>query len=184
MKENHQYSLREVQESDLSQILEWRNSERIRNFSYNNSVIDPADHRRWFENLKQVSNRKVLVFECDHRPAGVVQFFDFDFEKRECKWGFYLGLENLPRGAGSEMGRLALTYAFDRLGIDRIAGEAISHNSKSIHFHKKMGFSQEGILEHQVFRDEKWLDIVLFSITRQQWLKSSQNPYGKKEARA
>ncbi len=169
MSSKPKFKLRSIQKSDSNFILEWRNSERIRSFSYNDQIIEVKEHRKWFESVKNSKYRKVLIFEADDEPLGLVQFFDIDLPNRRCKWGFYLGSDNLPKGTGSEMGKLALAYAFDHLGVERIDGEAISHNQGSIKFHQKMGFAQEGIIEKQIYRDERWLDIILFSITRKQW---------------
>lgn len=165
------FSLREMRSSDLDLVLSWRNSPRIRNSSYNDQLIQREDHLAWFSKLQESSDRVCLIFEIDHTPAGVIQFFDISRVEHKCKWGFYLGREDLPVGTGSKMGQLALDYAFNTLGVDCVLGEALSNNDRSIQFHKKLGFVQDGLIERSLHRDGSWIDIHLFSVERNSWKK-------------
>lgn len=167
------YSLREIRSSDLDLVLSWRNSPRIRSLSYNDQLIAAADHQKWFENLKNSKDRICLIFEINKNPSGVVQFFEISTDERKCKWGFYLGIEDLPRGSGSTMGELALSHLFEKFSVDTINGEALSNNEQSCRFHKKLGFVEDGIIERGVYRNGEWLDIHLFSIARQTWMRKT-----------
>lgn len=156
-------------------VLSWRNSARIRNLSYNDREITSEEHTAWFESLEKAHDRICMIFEANGTPVGVVQFFDISTTDRKCKWGFYLGVDDLPKGLGTIMGELAISYAFQNLRVDQILGESISHNYASQKFHEKLGFVQEGRIERQVYRDAKWLDIILFSISKDHWIKLHGN---------
>ena len=63
------------------------------------------------------------------------------------------------------MGKLALSYAFQHLGVETVYGEALATNERSIGYHKKLGFSEDGHFVNHVFRDKKWIDVLVFSIS-------------------
>jgi RimJ/RimL family protein N-acetyltransferase len=67
------------------------------------------------------------------------------------------------------MGTLAIDYAFERFEVDQIGGEALSSNPLSQKFHKKLGFIEDGRLERSLFRNDEWIDIYLFSLSRGHW---------------
>lgn len=168
------YSLREIRREDLPIVLSWRNSDRIRNLSYNDREISDAEHAEWFESLQKSQDRVCFVFEISGEPVGVVQFFEIDSMSRKCKWGFYLGPEQLPKGLGTVMGTMALQHAFQFFEVDTIYGEAISHNDSSLKFHEKLGFRQDGRIERQIYRDGLWRDVILFSLSKLDWSKQER----------
>lgn len=159
------YSLREIQRRDLGMVLQWRNNEAVRKFSYNDHEISPEEHEAWFNRLQNDKNRKVLIFEFENQPAGVIQFFDINPVRRTCKWGFYLGSDVLPKGVGKAMGKLALSYAFQHLGVETVYGEALATNERSTNYHAKIGFTEDGRYLDHVFRDGRWVDVILYSIS-------------------
>jgi UDP-4-amino-4,6-dideoxy-N-acetyl-beta-L-altrosamine N-acetyltransferase len=165
------YSLREIAVHDLPLVLTWRNSPRIRELSYHDQIISSEQHEKWFQSLQSSGDKIGLIFEVDQKPVGVVQFFEISQSEKKCKWGFYLGEENLAQGTGSHMAELALAFAFEKFDVDKICGEAFSSNFVSQKFHEKVGFARDGVVERGLYRDGEWLDIHLFSITREQWRK-------------
>jgi UDP-4-amino-4,6-dideoxy-N-acetyl-beta-L-altrosamine N-acetyltransferase len=83
-----------------------------------------------------------------------------------------LGEPDLPPGTGTEMGRLALGFAFETLGIRKLCGEAFAFNRASVAFHRKLGFRQEGIWRKHRLKNDKHEDIVSFALFRDNWRRS------------
>jgi RimJ/RimL family protein N-acetyltransferase len=116
-----------------------------------------------------------MIFEYLDGPAGLVYFTDIDSRNRHCTWGFYIGVEGLPRGTGKLMGFLGVEYAFKTLGVRKLCGESLGFNKKSIDFHVKLGFKQEGCLKDHVIKDGKCVDVILFSLFDKDWESRKDN---------
>lgn len=166
-----QYALRPIQESDLLQILEWRNSEHIRNHMFNDQMITMSEHKAWFERVKEHPHQVHLIFEFQNVPVGVVNFTQINERYQTCDWGFYLGAPNNPRGLGTIMGFLGLAYIFEQKGIRKVCGQILQFNEKSIKFHQRLGFQKEGHLVKHVWKNGNYEDIVLMALFQDQWLK-------------
>lgn len=163
------YLLRAISEEDLEMVLAWRNSDRVRASSYSDHVITPDEHMAWFDRLQNNSTNVFMIFEIRETPFGVVQINRIDKVNGTGHWGFYIGVEEAPRGTGSIMGLLGVEFAFIELGLRKIVGESFAFNQASIRFHLKLGFVEEGRLRKHVLKGEKYEDIVVFGLLRSDW---------------
>ncbi len=127
--------LRPATDSDLDTMRAWRNQEPNRLASINSHEISPAEHRAWWDKTSTDPTRRVLIFEREDGPAGVVSFFDLDLDapRRSGAWGFYLDAHRLEAQdelmpAWMAVMREATHYAFDELALDDLHGEVLEHN--------------------------------------------------------
>lgn len=171
MSGHDSYRLRLIEEADLEKMLEWRNSERIRAVMFNDQLIPMDDHRAWFERLKLEKNAICLIFEIKGTPVGVVNVVQIDKRNSRCFWGFYLGETGTPAGSGSVMGYCALEYIFEVLGFQKLCAEVLASNLKSIEFHKKLGFIEEGIFVKHVLKNNKYEDVIAMAHFNEKWIK-------------
>lgn len=159
--------VRPVEKNDLDLILEWRNSDRVRDYMFTDAIITPLQHLCWYEDLHQYN--LALMFVMNEKPAGVVCFRDFDIHRHSCSWGFYLGEADLPAGSGSLMSTLALNLLFDQYPVQKVCGQALTRNHRSISLHLKLGFRVEGCLREHIKKGPAGEDIILFSLFRSDW---------------
>lgn len=142
--------LREAQPHDLENIRRWRNHPRVREVSFTRHEISAKEHEAWWARLAEDPTRRLLIFECDGTPTGVVNFDDIhgdgvDAGERSASWGFYLdlaGLEERGTGLSAWLGiqREALDYAFDTLGVDTLTGEVLEDNAVVRQANRRFGF--------------------------------------------
>lgn len=158
------YHLRNLQEEDLLLVLDWRNSNRVRENSFQKQIINLEDHYRWFNNNKKNPFFYMWVFESSQEPMGIVTIQIHDQKAKTASWSFYIGMENAPKGLGSKMGYLALEIAFRKLKLENMMGEVLVTNISSIRMHEKLGFLNEGEqIQHE-------FDIITYSISRNRWV--------------
>lgn len=154
-------------EADLEQVLEWRNHPEVRNYMYSSHEILTNEHRAWFNKAKNSSGVALLIYEKSSQSQGFV-----NITRTRCAevadWGFYLAPDALT-GSGSELGKLALNYAFARLKLHKVCGQALGFNTRSIAFHKKLGFTEEGCLREQHFDGSQFHDVLCFGILSNEW---------------
>ena len=166
--------LRPVEEADLEKVLEWRNSDRIRSVMFTDRFISREDHRAWYERLRNDENSRCLIFEVRGRLAGVVNVVQIDRQNGRCTWGFYLGEAGSPPGSGMAMGYQALEYIFENLCLRKLCGEVLASNIKSIEFHKKLGFTEEGRYLRHVLKNGRYEDVVAMALFNEDWHRMKQ----------
>lgn len=158
--------LRDLDITDLERVLSWRNHPDIRRYMYNEHLITLEEHISWFESATQDDNRHLLIFEVSGKPSG---FVNINIIKPGiAHWGFYLAPDS-KKGTGSQLGKAALDYAFYSLELNKVCGEALSFNVKSIKFHRRLGFLQEGIMRQQHYDGQNYCDIHCFGILSSEW---------------
>lgn len=158
--------IRQMCESDLGRVRNWRNDPSIRKNMFNTHVISATDHRNWFEVVAKDPNRRVLIYEEGGNSMGVISFTFLSGCVAD--WGFYNAPE-APAGTGSKLGRAALKFAFCELELHKVCGQVLALNSGSIRFHEKMGFQPEGVLREQHFSDDGYQDVHIFGLLYEEW---------------
>lgn len=137
--------LREATDADLDNMRTWRNHPEVRRVSLTQHEIQPDEHRAWWEKTKNDPTRKVLIYERDDIPSGVVTFFDMEGGKSW--WGYYLDNDGLEqRGAmfpaWMSIQREAVKYAKNELGLTQLDGETLAMNESAVGFNERMGFEE------------------------------------------
>jgi len=162
-------SVRVLTVTDLEQVLRWRNSDRIRQCMYSDHLISWEEHKAWFDKLQYKDDRKSLLFAYDDKPTGLLSFTEIDTVHCTAFWGFYLGEPSSIKGLGLHMGILGMNYAFEKLKLRKICGEAIGFNQGSIQYHLRLGFKEEGRFINHIVKNDKYEDIVRFALFKEQW---------------
>ncbi|MBN9654817.1 UDP-4-amino-4,6-dideoxy-N-acetyl-beta-L-altrosamine N-acetyltransferase [Halobacillus sp. GSS1] len=167
----NEYHLRSVESTDLPIIWKWRNAEHIRKHMYNDKVIPWEEHTAWFEKEQQNTSSSFYIFIYQERPLGVVRFTNIDLENGTCDWGFYIGDQRAPKGAGTVMGMLALDLIFKNDSIRKVCAEVLDFNIASLRYHQKLGFLQEGKLVEQLKREDQLIDVIPMGLFKDVWNK-------------
>jgi UDP-4-amino-4,6-dideoxy-N-acetyl-beta-L-altrosamine N-acetyltransferase len=152
---------------DLEQVLSWRNHQDIRRYMYSQHEISLEEHARWFSCASEDPKRHLLVFEINRAPLGFLQINKIS-SGGIADWGFYAA-PDAPKGTGRALGKAALPYAFETLGLHKVCGQALACNERSIHFHLSLGFQREGFLRQQHFDGKQYHDIVCFGVLASEW---------------
>lgn len=155
--------LRSMTESDLSTVFTWRNHSNVRKYMYSTHKIKMQEHLDWYATESRNPAVNLLIYEQDKQPLGFV-----NIRLKRCskvaEWGFYLAPNRGGSGSGMELGRLAIDFAFKKLHLHKLCGQAIAFNTKSISFHKRLGFTQEGVGREHHYDGFKYHDVVYFGL--------------------
>lgn len=148
-------------------VFEWRNHPQIRNYMFSQQHIAFEEHCIWFDRANKNSDINLMIFEHGSLSLGFV-----NFSRTRCydvaEWGFYLA-PNLSRGYGADFGRVTLQFAFEELNLHKLSGQALAFNERSINFHKKLGFKEEGILREHHKISNKFYDVFRFGLLKNDW---------------
>lgn len=154
-------------ESDLEQVLSWRNHPEVRRYMYTQHEISLEEHACWFARASQNPERHLLVFEMDTTPLGFINIHQIA-NGGIADWGFYAA-PDAPKGTGRALGEATLRYAFETVGLHKLCGQALAFNERSIHFHLALRFQREGILRQQHFDGQQYHDVVCFGLLASEW---------------
>jgi RimJ/RimL family protein N-acetyltransferase len=126
----------------------------------------------FFEVVLTDPTQVVLVIEAARgwpAPLGVVRLFNIHLLEG------YAFLETIvadrramKRGFGVEAGKLISYYGVDVLGLRRIEAKVYEYNVLSMNSLRRNGFRQEGVLRQAGFDGERYWDLVIFGILKEE----------------
>jgi RimJ/RimL family protein N-acetyltransferase len=153
-------------------MLAWRNQSANREVSNNQHVISLDEHLAWWSKVQEDATRRVLVFEVDGKPRGVVNFFDLSLDQspRTGSWGFFLDNETASAEGTAMllwtkvMGE-ALDFAFDTLDLDVLEAEVLEHNEAVRAMNRRYRFTEGTPEEREV--DGRTIKVIPISLRRQ-----------------
>lgn len=128
----------------------WRNAPDVRRVMFTDHLIAADEHQAWWDRVRTDPTRRVLLYQNNGDPLGVVSFFDIDKVNQSCHWGFYLA-DTGTLGDRSKVAlwldleREAIAYAFADLGCTSLRCETFSFNSAVLHMHERFGFRRTGV---------------------------------------
>jgi [ribosomal protein S5]-alanine N-acetyltransferase len=162
-------SLRRIREADLPRMLDWRNDYRIWQWCRQHDLVEPAQHVEWFK--KQAMDPTVSMYAIEGENGafvGVCGLTSIDNHNVRAEFSLYIGPEWQGRGLGKKALSTLLSHGFDNLGLHVIWGETFNGNPAEKTF-KSLGFVKEGTRRQFYFRDGKFIDANLYSITSDEW---------------
>lgn len=168
------YQLVDLEEKNLELVLKWRNSEAVRSCMYTDHIITIKEHYVWFKKIKDDKDTIAKLLSFNEKPIGQVNFTQIDKKNNTCYWGFYIGDKNAQRGSGTALGILALEYMFEVKSIRKLCAEVLDFNIPSLHFHKKLGFTEEGRLVKHVLKNNHYIDVIPMGLFQENWLKEKK----------
>lgn len=172
--------LRALKMSDIEKSHEWRNN--IELIKMTQGVRFPKTYemdKEWFEStLTDKSNRNIYfgidTLE-DNRFIGIIQLNNIDYISGTATWGFIIGdVADRGNGVSIEAPTLLFNYAFKILNLKKLLGYTISLNRATFFMQLTIGnFKHEGTLKKQVFFDNEYHDVLIFSIFKEDFLNDN-----------
>jgi UDP-2,4-diacetamido-2,4,6-trideoxy-beta-L-altropyranose hydrolase/UDP-4-amino-4,6-dideoxy-N-acetyl-beta-L-altrosamine N-acetyltransferase len=159
--------VRPMQVQDLHTVLAWRNHPAIRQHMLTQHEISLEEHRAWFERSTQDPHKKCLIVEEENVALGYVYFSGVQIGAT-AEWGFYTA-PDAPKGSGKKLGQASLDYAFNNLGLKKVAGHVLAANLGSIKFHQKLGFQSEDLLSTPQSSGNRNPELKSFVLTSEEW---------------
>ena len=153
-----------------SRIREWRNCESVWKWCRQNDLITESDHNAWWEwQAKDKNTKMYLVFSIlTQKPVGVCGLTSIDYFNRRAEFSLYIEPLSQGNGFGKSALKLLLEHAFNNLGLNCIWGESFEGNP-AIKIFESIGFKKEGIRREFYFRNGRFINCNLFSITSNEY---------------
>lgn len=158
-------ALRPLAAGDLRKLVKWYGDPRVIHFLGRGSPVTLAEEERWFRDYERKPDEQIFAIEVDGRHVGNLGLHHVDRVHRKADLGIVIGETTLwSRGFGTEAIRLGLTYAFEDLGMNKVALDVLEYNHRAIRSYEKCGFQREGIQRQDVYKDGRFVNVLRMSI--------------------
>jgi ribosomal-protein-serine acetyltransferase len=102
--------------------------------------------------------------------AGVISFVSLDMANRSGVIGYWLAAEHQGKGLATRACAALIDYGFEDLCLNRIVIRAATDNRRSLAVPQRLGFTREGVERQAEWVNDRFLDLVVFSLLRDEWL--------------
>ncbi len=168
--------LRPVKRSDISYFLKWFNDPEVIQYLTLYLPMTEMAEEKYIEELGTTRAKSdvsfvIEVIEGDSiKPIGNCGLHEINSKDHNANFGIVIGEKDYwSKGYGIEATRLLINYGFQQLNLHRISSTAVAFNERSIKFHKKVGFREEGRLRQDIFKNGQYHDLLQFGILREEW---------------
>lgn len=156
----------------------WLNDWKVTRHLMTGRFPESRESLETYVRAKEASPNDVLlavILKEDDRHIGNVKIGPINWIHRFSEMGIIIGARDVwGKGYGSEAVRLATTYAFDRLNLNKLFLGFLACHAAARRCYEKAGYVQEGLVREYVWLDGQYHDNVLMGMTRSQWkLQSS-----------
>lgn len=178
MKFDFKVQLAALDSRDCEQIRRWRNDYSIWRWCRQNDLISDVEQETWFERQSKdptIKMYKILAF-VDHveRTVGVGALTSIDQLNQRAEFSLYIAPSEQRKGYGTLGLQLLLEHGFKNLNLRQIWGESFEGNPALLIF-DKLGFKLDGTRKQFYWKDGKFLDAHLISLTREEWYARSNS---------
>jgi RimJ/RimL family protein N-acetyltransferase len=124
--------------------------------------------RKSYEKFK---SKKALIFAIDFKInsdnslfVGIISIEKIDFVNMNSEVGYWIGKDYWYKGITTESLKLLVGYSFNVLNLHKLYASVFSKNISSIRVLEKCHFRKEGELFEHRYKNEKFQNILLYSI--------------------
>ena len=111
----------------------------------------------------------LLVVHRERGPAGITGLSEFSARDRRCVVGTWFGRDFWGTGANRESKAIIAHLAFELLAMKRLGSYSNPDNERSTRALLGVGFAHEGVLRSWHRHGERYLDVNVFGMLREEW---------------
>jgi RimJ/RimL family protein N-acetyltransferase len=110
----------------------------------------------------------IYVAKIDNVPVGTLELFNIDMDNHKAEFGLSFPGRCGVAGIATKM---FLSKTFKEWRFNRIYVRPLAINEHAISNAKRLGFKQEGLERQVVFRSGEYLDVVIMSLLKEEYLE-------------
>ena len=165
--ETRRLLLRALKMSDTDDIFEYASDPEVSKHTFWDTHKSIEDTQRFIS--QQISSNSAcwgIVHKEDKRVIGTCYLHSFDAKHGRAEIAFYLSRKYWGKGYATEAVRQVILFTFENWELNRIGGTCMSENVASGRVLEKVGMTFEGILRKHSYARDKFHDLVVYSILR------------------
>lgn len=164
--------LRAIEESDLSQLLLWRNQPNYRRFFREYRELSQTNQRNWFDS-KVLNDKSTEMFSIvdvnTGELLGACGLCYIDWINRNADFSIYIGKDDLyiDERYAIEAAQIMMKYGFEELNLHRLWSEIYSFDEAKKVMFDRLGFKLEGVHRENHWTEGKWCDSLFYGYVHQ-----------------
>jgi ribosomal-protein-serine acetyltransferase len=113
--------------------------------------------------------RLTTLIKYNHKVVGSIGFIELDTVNKKGEIGYWISQNMQGQGIITKACKKLIEYAFRHLDVHRIVIKMDSQNARSKAIAARMGFTHEGTLRHDRFRNGTFRNTELYSLLKDEW---------------
>ena len=165
--------LRAFETTDLELLNQWHNDEEINLLTTGRKYFVSSEYdKKWLENKMFDNNSQVYCAICEtesKKMIGYTGLTEIDYVNRKAFWGGLVIGDKAARNKGfaTSASIQILKYGFCELGLNKIWAYWLDEHKTALFTTGKMlGFVKEGLLRQDVFKGNKFHDVIIMSLLK------------------
>lgn len=187
--ESERVAMKSIERDDIADICRWLNDPIVTHYMfYGQMPMNLIKAEEIMNNQTQSPHNAVfLVIDKKIKKAiGFAGLYDINPTAHKAEFRVLIGeREFWNKGYGTEITELLTYYGFDRLNLHRIWLGFTSENKGAEKAYEKAGYSVEGRLRDDIYRNSRYYDSVRMAILRDEYYekfyKSHSQRFGQDE---
>ena len=170
--------LRAVEREDMRFLYEMINDSDISSMTIGSCFpVSMEAQNRWYGSfLDQQKDLRYIIESVDGYSIGMIILSKIDWKSRIAEIGIK-SISNIKvrkKGDVLEAVKLVLLYAFQEMNLNMIVGNILENNVFSRKLAIDSGFLEEAVLRQRVYKQGKYHNTVIYSITKEEFEKNEK----------
>ena len=171
--------LRAISRKDLPDFVTWLNDPQVGENLVIYYPLSYEQEEKWFAEIQthHVDEQPLAIeikLQNDWKLIGDIGFAVVDQHERSAELGIFIGEKQYwNKGYGTQAMSLMVAYGFQTLNLNRIFLRVFETNLRAIRCYEKAGFKQEGRLRQAHFSNGTYIDVLVMSILKEEWMKEN-----------
>jgi RimJ/RimL family protein N-acetyltransferase len=173
--------LRAFESDDLALMNRWHNDAELNSMTGGvRRFVSSEYDREWLKD-KMMNNADQLYWAIclheDDRMIGYIAATNFDWVNRTAIYHALMIGDADHRNINNSLQatQLMMDYLFLELGFHRVYGYQLKSNSAALMLTRMAGFVQEGVMREAAYKQGEYVDMVLVSCLRDEYLAKRKN---------
>lgn len=149
----------------LENALRWLNDPAVTATIERNFGATRRQEEEYFDRMESPGDGDLAwaILDAEERHVGLIGLHGINWRHRSATGGLVIGEPDAwGRGIATDAVRVRTRFAFEQLGLHRIAGHTIHPGMRRVY--EKAGYRHEGTSREAIWRDGRWRDAELFAI--------------------
>ena len=172
--------LRALEPKDVDSLYAYRNDWQVARLLGGFSAgYSRANLEDWIQRHLNTADEMLwtIADRVTDESLGHVGLYDIDTRLRKAEFAILIGYpKRWDQGLGTEVSEAVLRWAFDQANLHKVSLRVLADNPRAIHIYERLGFTRDGVLRDEQFRDGRFVDIVIMSLLEDEWRRASRVP--------
>jgi len=163
--------LRAIEQSDLSQLLSWRNNPKLRRFFREYRELNHTQQLDWFTQTvnNDISTKMFSIIDLNsNKLLGACGLCYIDWINRTADFSLYIGDKDvyIDSKYAPDAAKILINYGFGELSLNRLWSEIYSFDLKKRDSLIAVGFKHEGTFRQTHWSEGNWCDSIYYAILK------------------